>query len=51
MNDLKQLKKHIKDINNLTPYEQRVRDAELGVNEAVEKVLKKYKNSGKNLGN
>ena len=47
----KPIRKHIKDVNNLTPYEQRVRDAELGVNEAVEKVLKKYKNSGKNLGN
>ena len=47
----KPIRKHIKDINNLTPYEQRVRAAELGTNEAVEKVLKKYKNSGKNLGN
>lgn len=47
----KPIRKHIKDVNNLTPYEQRVRDAELGVNEAVEKVLKKYKTSGKNLGN
>ena len=47
----KPIRKHIKDVNNLTPYEQRVRDAELGVNEAVEKVLKTYKNSGKNLGN
>ena len=46
----KPIKKHIKDINKLTPYEQRVRDAELGVNEAAEKVLKKYKNTGKNLG-
>lgn len=47
----KPIRKHIKDINNLTPYEQRVRKAELGINEAAEKVLKKYKNSGKNLGN
>lgn len=46
----KPIRKHIKDINNLTPYEQRVRTAELGTNEAVEKVLKKYKNTGKNLG-
>jgi len=45
------VKKHIKDINNLTPYEQRVREAELNTNEAVEKVLKKYKNTGRNLGN
>jgi len=47
----KPVKKHIKDINNLTPYEQRVREAELNTNEAVEKVLKKYKNTGRNLGN
>lgn len=47
----KPIKKHIKDVNNLTPYEQRVRAEELGTNEAVEKVLKKYKNTGKNLGN
>lgn len=47
----KPITKHIKDVNNLTPYEQRVREAELGINETAEKVLKKYKNSGKNLGN
>lgn len=47
----KPIRKHIKDIDKLTPYEQKVRDAELGRNERVEKMLKKYKNSGKNLGN
>ena len=47
----KPIRKHIKDVNKLTPYEQRVRAAELGINEMAEKVLKKYKNSGKNLGN
>ncbi len=47
----KPIKKHIKDINNLTPYEERIRNAELGINEMAEKVLKKYKNTGKNLGN
>ncbi|MBR6529308.1 MAG: hypothetical protein IKT62_04650, partial [Firmicutes bacterium] len=46
----KPIRKHIKDVNNLTPYEERVRAIELGTNEAVEKVLKKYKNSGRNLG-
>lgn len=46
----KPIRKHIKDVNSLTLYEQRVRAAELGTNEAVEKVLKKYKNSGRNLG-
>lgn len=41
----KPVKPHIKDINNLTPYEQGVYDAELGRNERLEKILKKYKNS------
>ena len=43
----KPIKKHIKDVNKLTPYEQRVRAAELGINETAEKVLKKYKNTKK----
>lgn len=47
----KPVRKHIKDVNSLTPYEQRVRDEELGRNEHLEKVMKKYKNSGRNLGN
>ena len=47
----KPVRKHIKDVNNLTPYEQRVREEELGRNEHLEKVMKKYKNSGRNLGN
>ena len=42
---------HIKDVDKLTPYEQKVRDRELGRNERTEKLLKRYKNSGKNLGN
>lgn len=46
----KPVRKHIKKVENLTPYEQRVREEELGSNERLEKVLKKYKNSGKNLG-
>lgn len=41
----KPVKPHIKDINNLTPYEQGVYEAELGRNERLEKILKKYKNS------
>lgn len=41
----KPVKPHIKDINNLTPYEQSVYEAELGRNERVEKIMKKYKNS------
>lgn len=41
----KPVKPHIKDINNLTPYEQGVYEAEKGRNERVEKIMKKYKNS------
>lgn len=41
----KPVKPHIKDINNLTPYEQGVYEAEQGRNERVEKIMKKYKNS------
>lgn len=43
----KPVRKHIKDIHHLTPYEQGVREKQLGTNERLEKVLKKYKNSGK----
>lgn len=43
----KPVHKHIKDLDKLTPYEQGVREAEMGKNERLEKVMKKYKNSGK----
>lgn len=43
----KPVRKHIKDIDHLTPYEQRVREKQLATNERVEKIMKKYKNSGK----
>ncbi len=46
----KPVRKHIKDIDKLTPYEQKVREAELGRNERAEKILKKYKNSGRYTG-
>ncbi len=46
----KPVRKHIKDIDKLTPYEQKVREAELNRNERAEKILKKYKNSGRSLG-
>lgn len=46
----KPIRKHIKDIDKLTPYEQRVREKELGQNEQVDRIMKKYKNSGRNLG-
>ena len=44
----KPVRKHIKDVNSLTPYEQKIYEAELASNPQVEKMLKKYKNSGKN---
>lgn len=46
----KPVRRHIKDVNNLTPYEQRVRAEQLGQNVIADSVLKKYKNTGKNLG-
>lgn len=39
----KPVAKHIKDIDKLTLYEQKVYDAELNTNERVEKLMKKYK--------
>ena len=41
----KPVRAHIKDIDNLTPYEQGVYEEEQGRNERVEKIMKKYKNS------
>lgn len=46
----KPIAKHIKDIDKLTPYEERVRALEVGQNTSTEKLLNKYKNTGKNLG-
>lgn len=43
----KPVRKHIKDINNLTPYEQGLYERELNSNERVEKILKKYKSTGR----
>lgn len=39
----KPVRKHIKNIDNLTPYERKVYEEELGTNERVEKLMKKYK--------
>lgn len=47
----KPVKKHIKHVDELTAYEQKVRERELNTNERVDRILKKYKNSGRNLGN
>lgn len=43
----KPVRKHIKNIDDLTPYEQKIRENELSYDERTERVLKKYKNSGK----
>ena len=43
----KPTRKHIKDIANLTPYEQKVREKELATNERMEKLLRKYKTTGR----
>ena len=37
---------HIKDIDKLTPYEQKVRERQLGINERTERILKRYKFTG-----
>lgn len=43
----KPVRKHIKDVNNLTPYEQKLYDIEMNTNERVETILKKYKSTGR----
>ena len=45
----KPVRKHMKDVHNLTPYEQKLYEEELASNPMVDKMLKKYKNSGKNF--
>jgi hypothetical protein len=45
----KPVRKHMKDVNNLTPYEQKLYEEELASNPIVDKMLKKYKNSGRNF--
>ena len=45
----KPVRKHIKDVDKLTPYEQKVREEEMKSNPQLEKLLKKYKNGGRNL--
>jgi environmental stress-induced protein Ves len=42
----KPVSKHIKDIENLTPYEKEVRQRQMGRNEMVEKIVKRYKFTG-----
>lgn len=45
----KPISKHIKNINELTPYEKKVEEERLATNERVERIAKKYKNSGRNM--
>ena len=40
----KPVRKHIKDIHHLTPYEERVREQQLQENPRLDKLMKKYKN-------
>ncbi len=42
----KPVRKHIKDIRNLTPYERRVRERQLNENPRLERLMKKYARSG-----
>ncbi|NLD10437.1 MAG: HutD family protein [Clostridiales bacterium] len=37
---------HIKDINKLTPYEQKVRERQMGTNERIDKIIGRYKFTG-----
>lgn len=43
----KPVRKHIKDIDSLTPYEQKVLEKQRATNERLDRLLKKYKNSGR----
>ena len=43
----KPVRKHIKDVANLTPYEQKVREKELATNDRMEKLMRKYKTTGR----
>ena len=46
----KPIRAHMKDVDRLTEYERRIYLRELDENEMLDKVLKKYRNSGRNLG-
>lgn len=43
----KPTRSHIKNIHELTPYEQKIYESQLNRNEVTEKILRKYKNAGK----
>lgn len=45
----KPVHKHIKPLDQLTPYEQKIYEANLGRNEQLEKVMKKYERSAKKI--
>lgn len=43
----KPVRRHIKSVENLTPYEQKVRSEELERNERLDNIMRKYKTSGR----
>ncbi len=43
----KPTRKHIKNIDELTPYEQKVRERELSTNERMDRLMKKYRTTGR----
>lgn len=45
----KPVRPHIKDIRSLTPYEQGVYEREVGTNERLERILKKYKHTAREI--
>ena len=47
----KPVHKHIKNIDQLTPYEEKVRAQQLGINVQAEKIIKKYSKSSERIDN
>lgn len=43
----KPVRRHMKPVDELTPYEQKVRSGQINKNERVENIMKKYKTSGR----
>lgn len=46
----KPVRKHIKDVRQLTPYEEKVRAQQLGDNPRLEKLMKKYRSTARQSG-
>lgn len=47
----KPVRKHMKDPNNLTPYEKQIRDKELMTNERAEKIMRRYRTTEERMKN